>query len=797
MTGRKFGRIIMYLAAIFGITAGFSACNTMRYVPKDSYLLRKNEVEIERAEKEKGIKKSQRVSEKDLAPYIQQRPNNRLLGMGIYLGFYNMTDTSKHKGWHRFWREKVGEAPVIYDSTLNDKSIHMMTIYMQSRGYLNASITDTVSYKGQKARVQYRIKENRPYTISEVRYRIGDSFLEPIILEDTLQSLLKPGVIFDRDLMDAERTRISDRLQNMGFWGFNKGYISYVADSTVGDNQVRVTMRVRQRVAAVLPDGEQVLENHPIYRISNIHVNAAFDPTRSPEDLSTMRWDTITHRGVDISYTNRLQLKRNVLVDAIRLSPNEIYDWSSVQKTYGEIRNLQYNANILFSELPYDTLSPIEVTRASSDGEQTVSTTERNLHCLIQCTPNVKQSFNVDMELSTTSEYYSSALSFGYQNKNIGRGAEVFRANIRGAYELMKKSGKRNSFEVGATVGLDVPRFWLPFRTDWLSKFRSQKTNMQLSYNIQRRPYYNRTIASGVYGYSWSFKSGARFQINPFDLNVISVPWVDEGFLAEIDNPYLRNSYESQLIAGVSASYYYTTNPNPKASSFTVRAMGDVNGNILRGFTSWFGRQVSINPGTPEQEDYYRILGIRYAQYARMSLDLSSRVNPTETTQFAYRFYIGGGYAYGNSKILPFERLFFAGGSNSMRGWQVRTLGPGETPYIEGTYPNQLGDFRLEWNAEYRFKVAGNFGMALFADAGNVWMNSKGANPDARFKLNRFYKQIALAGGLGFRYDIGFVLLRLDWGMKIHNPNVEKGDRWNSGFKFKETALHFAIGLPF
>ena len=132
-----------------------------------------------------------------------------------------------------------------------------------------------------------------------------------------------------------------------------------------------------------------------------------------------------------------------------------------------------------------------------------------------------------------------------------------------------------------------------------------------------------------------------------------------------------------------------------------------------------------------------------------------------------------------------------------MRGWQVRTLGPGETLYKRETYPNQLGDFRLELNLEYRFAVFGNFGMAVFADAGNVWMNAKGSPASARFRFDSFYKEIALDAGLGFRYDLGFVLLRLDWGMKLHNPNVPRPERWHSGFKLKETALQFAIGLPF
>lgn len=781
--------------AVAGLAGLMASCNTMRYVGEGQHLLVKNEVEIDGQHKSK---RNERVTPGDLTRYVQQRPNSRLLGLPIYLGFYNMTDTSKKSGWHRFWREKVGEAPVIYDSLQNERSRHMMGVFLASKGYLDATVRDSVTFDktDKKATVHYLVTENKPYRLSDVRYRITDTFLEPIILEDTAQSLVKTGMIFDRDVFDAERDRITGRLQNMGFWGFNKANITYTADTSAGDNTVALTMWVWRRTS-VGANGEQVTENHPIYRIGQITVNSAYDPTKSEAELAALPWDTLSYNGVDIAYVDRVQLKPKLLVGALRLSPNELYDRSSVQHTYSNIRNLQYSANILFSEMPYDTLHPIEVTRAVGEGGQPVSTTERNLNCLIQAIPNVKQNFNVDVELSTTADYYSAALTLGYQNRNIFRGAENFTINFRGAYEFMKIKGKRNSYEFGVSTGLDIPRFWLPMSADRQSRFIQPKTNITLSYNIQRRPDYNRTIASAVFGYSWSLRNGARFQINPVDVNLVKVPWVDEKFLSEIENPYLRESYKPQLIAGISAAYAYQTNPDPKANSFNFRIMADMNGNLFYGIRALTGNRSVKNPGTPDEESYYKIFGIQFAQYARISFDISNRVNTTETTQFAWRFFVGGGIAYGNSKVLPFERLFFAGGSNSMRGWAVRTLGPGSTPYKKESYPNQLGDFRLEANLEYRFKVFGDFGMAIFTDAGNVWSNSKGSVEDARFRFNRFYKQIAWDTGLGFRYDAGFVLLRLDWGLKLHNPNVPRADRWNSGFKFKETAFHFAIGLPF
>lgn len=783
---------------MLGATIALWSCSATRYVPKDSYLLSKNKIEIleTQGNKEMKIDRTSRISTSQLSSFVQQRPNNRLFGMGIYLGFYNMTDTAKNNGWQRFWRNKLGEPPVIYDPAKAHRSDSLMKIYLASRGYLHATVTDSVSFNrsGRKATAHYRIHENRPYVINSIDYRIEDSFIAQVLKQDTLRSLLRRGQIFDRQVFEKEREQITTRLQNLGFWSFNKGYITYLADTIQQSGNVKITLILRRRTTAVDASGAPTaFANHPIYRLGRIVVESEYDPTKSPEALASTPWDTIKYNGLEITYLDHLSLRKNVLAGAVRLSPNELYDRSTVQRTYSNIQGLQYSANILFTEMPYDTASPIEVTMVGDDGNG-VSTQERTLNCLIQCTPNIRQNFTAEAEISTTADYYSTALTLGYQNRNLFRGAENFTLNFRGAYEFMKNQESHNSYEFGVNAGLDIPRFLIPIRADKLSKFSRQITKLTLSFSTQRRPDYDRTLFSGTFGYGWTLRNGASFLINPADINFVYVPRVNQSFLDGIQNPYLRNSYTSQLIAGLSAAYNYRTDNSANAPSWVnLRLTGDVNGNLIGGLARAFGK-----PTHEPTESYYKILGIRYAQYARLNLDLSGRINMDRGTQLAWRFFVGGGMAYGNSKTLPFERLYFAGGSNSMRGWQVRTLGPGSSSLdTTSSFANQLGDFRLEANLEYRFRVAGNFSMAIFLDAGNIWMNSAGAAPDQRFKFNDFYNQIALNTGLGARYDLGFVLLRLDWGIKVHDPNLPQPQRWNSGYALNRTALHFAIGLPF
>ncbi|MFI3299339.1 MAG: BamA/TamA family outer membrane protein [Rikenellaceae bacterium] len=759
----------------------FVGCNTTRYVPQGESLLVSNKVNIKAP---KGIS----IDKDALKEYVQQRPNRKLLGIGIYQWFYNITDTSKHNGWHRFWAEKVGEAPVVLDSSMVAKSSSMMNIYLESMGFLNATVSDTIEVSSKrKSTVTYDIKTSKPFVISSIKYNIEDKFLKPLILADSVNSLLKVGGRFERKALEAERARISDMLRNEGFWSFSQNDISYTADSTLGNSTVRLQINVAMIEAGRDAQGKVIYENHPLYRISEIIMNSDFDPT-----LSEPVYDILHYRGVDILYRDKLLIKEQYLLEQLGMSPGEIFNQQSIEQTYTNVRSLGFTPTIIFSPLPVDSSDMVMVSSIYSNE----LTTERELSCLVKCTPVVRQNFQVDFEGSTTESYFSVALRLGYQNHNLFGGAEDFSVSARGAYELMWSQGTRNSFEFGVSTSISVPRFWLPISAQRFWDLNYASTKLSLSYNVQRRPYYDRSVYSVVYGYGWTLKNGARFTINPADVNVIDVPWVDESFLDSIANPYLKNSYESQLISGLSASYYYTTNADTKLDGFTFRVTGDVNGNLFYGLSNLFNAtQYTADAG----DNYYTLFGLRYAQYIRMMGEVSGRTNVGQRSQLAWRTLLGAGYAYGNSSVIPFERQYFAGGSNSMRGWQVRTLGPGSV-YIEdyGDYPDQQGDMRFEANFEYRVNVVGGFNLGFFLDCGNIWMNGEGEDrEEARFNITDFYNDLALNTGLGVRYDLGFFVLRVDWGIKLRNPNETADKVWFGNLSLNQTALHFAIGLPF
>lgn len=759
------------------------ACSATRYVPQGSYLLRRTKVEILTADKAYAKK----LSKSELESYIQQRPNRRFLGMGLYLGFYNITDSSKHNGWQRFWGQKIGQAPVVLDSAMVDKTNREMDIYLDSRGYLNSHVTDTIIVdKKRKATAIYRVHLHKPYRISSIRYRILDTYIEPIVLADTLNRLLKRGDVFERKDFEQERERITGVLRNSGFWGFNASYISYVADSTHSNQTVSVTLVLR-RQQTQMPDGQLLVENHPVYTIDKVSVLTDYQPTASIELQAQSQGDTLHYQGVDLIYHKRLALRPSIITDALGTRPGQRYDQRRIEQAYNAVRSLGYTANFLFTQAQQND------TVAYLTDDKGRRTELRQLQCVVQCTPTPRHSFSVDFEASATSAYYSLALTLGYGNRNLFRGAERFNISFRGAYEFMTQTGRNNAYDFGATAAFNIPRFWLPISADKMRTFKNAATQLSLSYNIQNRPYYRRSIVSAVYGYSWTLKNGARFVINPADINLVSVPWIDLDYLASLQNIYLQNSYLSQIIAGLSASYYYTTNTDWKKDGFTFRVSGDVNGNLLRGVATLFGKPTSYLG-----DEYYTLLGLRFAQYVRLMADVSQRINVGQRSQIAWRFLLAGGYAYGNSSTMPFDRMFFAGGSNSMRGWQARTLGPGGVQIDGwGAYPNQVGDMRIEANVEYRVNVVGGFGMVFFLDCGNVWSNFEGSNPNAQFHFDTFYKQLALNTGVGVRYDAGYFLIRLDWGIKLHNPNLPQGQRWGTQLRLNDTALQFGLGLPF
>lgn len=754
-------------------------------------------------ETDKSTPRKERIPASELKKYIRQFPNKRLLGLNFYAWIYEQADPKKDNWWNNFKR-RMGEEPVLLDVAQTQQSARNLKSLMDYRGFFSSDVDyqiDTISRK-KRAMITYSVVQRKPYRINSISYDFRDRFLEQILLPDTTRTLLHVGEVFDLGVLDAERQRIASYLQARGYYDFTVNNIEYLADTLGGNDRVDLTMIIKQHLVGYDEQGDPILRNNTVYRIGQINIFPNYDPTEAINPDYREGLDTIYYRGLNVIYhkdNKRPNIRPSVLRQVVPLYPNYVYNVHRVDQTYNQIMSMGYykSANVIFTE-QVDTLQ--EASYVTYIGDRSVDslqqTPEGYLQCDIQGIPALRQGYKIELEGSTTSSFYGLRATAGYQNRNIFRGAEALDISFTVGYEYMKaeQARVRNAKEFGVTVGLQFPRFVLPFRMQRWQSIYQPKTRLEFGINYQDRPYYRRTLSSLSWTYTWNNRRYSSFSFRPIDINVIDMGYLDQQFMDQLQNEYLINSYRSQFISGLSFGYVYNNQRRNLGGNATVlRFNFETAGNLIDGLEHLFSKPVA-------GEDYYQIFGLRYSQYFRADLSISHKVMLGEVSALVGRLYGGYGMAYGNSVSIPFDRLFYAGGANSMRGWAPRTLGPGSAPEVtNAAYPSQLGDMKLEANLEFRFPIWGMFHGAAFVDVGNIWYADRktAGSPDEVFHFDTFYKQLGFDGGIGLRVDIKFVVLRLDWGIQLHNPNAPVGQRWIQKFRWKNTALNFGVGYPF
>ena len=778
-----------------------AACNVTRSLPEGEYLLSKVSFRDD-----KSTPRDERITvdRDDLESYVRQSPNKRILGIDFYVWVYEKANPNKDN-WINNTMRKIGEEPVLLDSVLTDKSIQNLQTYLHTRGYCQSSVrcdVDTTRRK-RRAELTYTLHQGEPTRINELSYDFRDASLRSIILADTAATLLHIGDIFDITRLDSERERIATDLNNRGYLDFTVNNISYEVDTIGHQTKADVKMIIKPTLVDYDGRGAQVWSDNAVYRIRNVNVFPTYDPMlRSTGGFkANAKIDTTYYYGLNIirDLNTTPQLRDAVLRRTIPIYPNYIYAVDQINHTNKELMSLGFfrNAKIDFTAVPHDDTY---VSYVGNDGDDSEihNTREEYIDCNIYCTPALKQSAKVEVEASSTSTFYGFSATLGYSNKNVFRGAEAFDIAARFGFEFMyaRDVKKRSAQELGITAGLSFPRFLAPFHTSPGMKISQPRTRLELAFDYQNRPYYRRNIFTTRWAYSWQQGDRSSIVLRPVDINWIDVKEVDEQFLADIDNQYLRTSFESQLTAGLSASFIYNTQRSDFDQNVTiVRANLESAGNLIQGLEHLFSKPAA-------GKDYYEILGVRYSQYVRAELSASHKIDLGHKMALAGRLFGGVGVTYGNSmgRSIPFDRMFYCGGANSMRGWVPRTLGPGNKPMVEDTsYPSQVGDVRLEANLEFRFPIWWIFHGALFLDAGNVWYlrDTEDSSPEEVFHFNNFYRQLGFNTGAGLRIDATFVILRFDLGIQLHNPGRPEGERWIHNFKWSNRALNFGVGYPF
>ena len=632
---------------------------------------------------------------------------------------------------------------VEFNQELVDASAQSIKEHLEYLGYYNSLVQTGISTKKNWVTVTYFITPGTRYKISEIRYKLPQgSALEADFLDDIPNISVKVGDYLSEAALEAECARSVAYLHTKGYYSINANYYSFEADTLSGPDNTILEMRLNEY-------------------------------TRNQTQAEGRMHDIFTIGDVTFSYPEGLKFDNKILKSLNTIKPGAVYDENEVNTTYSRLSALKVFSGV-----------GIELSEAENN----------KVNCAINLIPSKLQGFKANWE----SSYNSSGLlgispQLSYYHKSIFHGGEWLNLAFMGNFQRKFKSNIRSD-EFGVSAGLSLPRFLgLPY--EYFTGPNVPRTEINASYNFQSRPEYIRHIISTSFGYSGYLSKGFTYQFYPLQLNMVRLNNIDPDFYENISsNPFMKYSYQNHLDAGMGGVLYYTSNTDlvPKTSYHYVRLSLDLSGNILyllRGMMK------------EEPNGQKTLFGTPFSQYVRSELSFGKtwRLGRDNRQALATRLLVGMGLAYGNSSSLPFEKQFYSGGANSLRGWRSRSVGPGDSPLNQVfIIPSQTGDFKLEANLEYRFPLFWKLEGALFAETGNVWL-WKSDNPSECLTKD-FYKTLAADWGSGVRVDLSFIVLRLDLGFRLHDPARAMGSRWvgpADWFRSDGCALHFGVGYPF
>jgi len=836
---KKIVNISLFITAL-----SLLSCSPTKYIPEGEYFLKEYKLNSDNKE----------VLNFAIDDYVKQKPNKKVLGVYIYARVYNLVDPVKEakreeerrpkeeainrkrlaKGkepkekfhWTR-WFRKIGEEPVVYSALQTRNSSKQIKTLLHNKGYFLAEITDSVKFQGKKASVNYHIKPGKPYKIRSFNDSIKDENIKNIVHSYLKLNPVKQDVNIVGDDLSKLRNAITQLLLNNGYYKFSKEYIFFEIDTLDGNHEANITMTIKDPVSFD-PGGNTIELSHEQYKLNKLFIY----PDYEPEDIikktnnTPVIHDTIpVQENVYFLINKKNKYKKSVLTQGLVIEYDSLYQEEKVQSTfryYGSLANFRL-INVDFDE-------NVNFTDTSELGL-------KKLNTHIRLTPSTPQSFTVELEGNTTSGRYGMGTNLNYQHLNIFGGAEIL--NVQFKVELNNQDpgvqvsdSYFSETEYGVNTSIQIPKLISPFKLDNLYRKYFPKTKFSLGYNFRYNNNYRRTIFSTMYGYKWKSSEQHTHDLNPIEFNLVKLTDMSPSYIEDL---YATNQFQEKydhVIIGSSYSFTLNTqNVKKNRDFYYLKSTSELAGNLLylvhkiadptklgSGDYQRDVRQIIADSDTTLTEEeakervdnevealndslpgFYTLFNLPYAQFFKTEIDFRYYNILNSKNELVYRINAGIIVPYGNSYYAPQEKQFFLGGASSMRAWQARTLGPGSYSADSGLI-YQYGDIKLEMNIEYRFKLFWMVEGALFADAGNIWTTSKySSDPRKEFKLNRFYKEIALGTGIGFRLDLSFFIIRFDFGLKLHNPALPEGERWLNISKFQDRdwTFNFGIGYPF
>ena len=719
-----------------------ASCSVTKYVPDGMYLL--DDVKVTMTEKHSDINTSK------LKNYVRQKGNSRWFSaFKLPLAAYSLSGKDSAR-WINRALKSMGEAPVLFDSLQAGLSVADLRQELHNKGYYDAQVFLRTKTKEKRLDATYVLSPGAPYYIGKVTYQIEDSLIRQLLRKDLPENqVLKSGNKFSVNDLNAERNRITQKLNDSGYFRFHKEFIRFLADSTGSSHIIDLTLVLSQ------PPSDSSKVSHIRYRVGDVTFSSG-----NPADTT-------------------IHLRRKVLQESTYIEQGNYYSTTALQNTYNHfsrLGNVRYT-NISFTEHPDTAL----------------------LDCNIQIQTSKPSTISFQPEGTNTAGDLGAAASITYQHRNLFRGAENLAVELRGAYEAIRGlEGYRNQdfVEYSIESRLTFPRFISPFLSSSLRRSINATSEVSLLYDLQDRPEFHRRLLSAAWRYKWRPQLHRdQYQLDLIDLNYVFMPWISETFhrqyLDDVSsrNAILRYNYEDLFIMKMGFGYAYNN------GRIALKTNIETSGNLLSLGSQVFGSD-------KDQDGHYRLFDIAFAQYVKGDIDFTRSIQLDYDNQIVFHVGFGIAWPYGNSTVLPFEKRYFAGGANSVRGWSVRSLGPGKFKGNDGRidFINQTGDMKLDMNLEYRAHLFWKLGGALFVDAGNIWtLREYKDQPGGQFSLKDFPSQIAVGYGFGLRFNFDYFIVRFDLGMKAVNPAYDEEEHYpllHPRFS-RDYAFHFAVGLPF
>ncbi len=761
-----------------------SSCGVKKNLQKDQFLIKKYKITIDGKHPEISLSKLKTV--------LSPPPNSKLLSIRtkLWIHYKYLKNKSKFNTW---LNSHFGEDPVFYSEKNIIHTTNKMSRYLNNIGFFNSKVNYKTDLHNHEAKVRYTIKPAIPYRITNISYVISDSLLSSFFYKNIKGSLIKKSNIYNAYTFDDERDRITTNLRNNGYYFFNRNYIQFVIDSNLMSHSMKVRLEINNvKVQNRDVHGGFVEENHRRYFINDVTLIPEFNPT------NTTKFDTIFHRinfwkdtnnyTYYVLYNSKKHILPSAFNSAIKIKPGDVYSAKKVQATYRKLFNYQI---IQTANISFDTVF------TTSLGKQK----HYYLNSRIQLRNNNLNRFSAELEGTNSSGDLGIRGSLVFLNRNIFRHGEVFRIRLKGGFEAQTvgsptetSNGIFNTFETGVDGTIFFPRFLFPFRLNHFNQKYIPNTNLNFGFNFQRRPLYSRNITNLDIGYSWKAGKSINHIFTPININYVNILPTPEfdSILQNEPNRRLREQYSDHMIVGLKYSFIFNNqNMNTLKHFIYFRANFESSGNLLYAINTLAKSALS-------DSGYYQVFGVRYSQFVRVSLDFRHYYYfARKTNSLVSRVLLGAGVPYLNSFELPYEKGFYAGGANDMRGWLFKDLGPGD--YSGDSPYEKVGDLQIEGNLEYRFPIYEFLKGALFVDIGNIWTYNKSTSfPGGQFYFNKFVSQFAIDTGIGFRFDFNVLIFRIDGAAPIKNPAYPQGHRWRIKYLHPtDIVWNFGIGYPF